>query len=191
MDANIPSSGSTPLATPAATPGTISTPGLLEAAACQTPPPHPRNNPTNLTSVGRPTFTTNDVSSRHAMPERTLRRVALSMTEDTITLTPTDTPIRPSPPPIHRKTTSTPHTETTVSTESSLAVSTHTTASGRSNRSQSSFQDGDLYQHPNNPTRLVQFHGRSKKTWYSVVVGRQTGVFDDWQVLLYIFLYHF
>jgi hypothetical protein len=37
--------------------------------------------------------------------------------------------------------------------------------------------------HPSaTPTQMVAGVGRRKNNWYSVIVGRRTGVFNDWQV---------
>jgi hypothetical protein len=38
----------------------------------------------------------------------------------------------------------------------------------------------DMSINPATPCRLISSPRKSKKKWYAVIVGRQTGVFDDW-----------
>lgn len=33
---------------------------------------------------------------------------------------------------------------------------------------------------PHRPTRLLGIRGQAKNKWYAVIIGRRTGVFDDW-----------
>jgi hypothetical protein len=105
------------------------------------------------------------------------RAVALSFTEDSVTLTPTNTMI-----PYRQLNTTAPvgsavclNTSISLSTESAVTTSTAATPT-TSQRGEGS----EPMQHPQIPIRLVQFHGRKHKNWYVVIVGRRTGVFDDW-----------
>jgi hypothetical protein len=62
-----------------------------------------------------------------------------------------------------------------LSTESSITTSAVPTTGQRSSSATSQYPSAT-------PTRIVAGVGRKKNNWYSVVVGRRTGVFNDWQV---------
>ena len=126
--------------------------------------------------------------SAHVTVTNSHPTVAISVTEDSITYMPTKTSV-----PYGPRAVSTPDNMST-SCPSARAepatpwLSAPATSSGRSSTFQMSSNEASRaaghkpssvgnYQQP---TRLVQVHRRTKKNWYSVIVGHWTGIFDDW-----------
>ena len=114
----------------------------------------------------------------------TCRAVAIQMTVDSVTISPTAMlrPVKALKPlnlANSQTTKSTLHcniqTNSLSSTESSITTSTAPITSQSSSSATSQYP-------PATPTRMVAGVGRRKNNWYSVIVGRCTGVFNDWQV---------
>lgn len=90
------------------------------------------------------------------------------------------------PPSTPNGTPSTPVRQTSrpVQAASPAVCPPPSTPNGRPGQVYSRLRVGDCPPvNPNSPVRITAIPGCKKNTWYAVIAGRRTGVFDDWYVI--------
>jgi hypothetical protein len=135
----------------------------LEFLPSQTPVSSPQNG--QLFQSDKQVSTSPLGSASKFSTRDSFRAIALEIYEDSITLTPTNT-YKPRLIPATTSNTSTTSRgswfDTLSTTESSITMFMVPAPA------------------PATPRRLVQVDGANKNRWYTVIVGRRTGIFDDW-----------